>query len=763
LGNKFCCNGCEKAYELIHDLKLDNFYLRRALDPLQSAIKPDGDIEENDLCSFISEDAQGVYTLYLFVEKLHCASCVWLIEQALLRQLDVDHARINMSTRRLVLRWRGDKNYGNHLAYLVHQMGYRLKPFDPSLINSHDRDEDAFLLRCLAVAGFAAGNVMLLSVSLWASSTATMGEETRALMHWVSGIIAMPAVIYAGQPFFKSALNALRNKHTNIDVPISLALILTTFVSLYETVMHGEHAYFDSVVMLLFFLLIGRYLDRRARSRAREAAEGMMTMFATSAKIIENGVSRIIPGRDLIPDMILEVAAGERVAADGIILQGKSELDTSLITGESMPEKVFIGSTVFAGTLNISNPLKIKVTQCQENTLLSEIIRLMERAEQKKSRYIRLADKVTRVYTPVVHILAIASFSGWVLNGMAWPQATLVATTVLIITCPCALALAVPVVQVITSGKLFRQGIFIKSGDALERLSTANIIAFDKTGTLTLGRPELKNPGALTAQQYQLAASMAEKSRHPMAKAIQRRYQGPLLDLEITETSGYGLESLYQGQKIRLGNRAWCNVADDALQPLPYLSETWFVQGENPPVQLLMKDQLRPDAAKIVQAFKSAGIEPVLLSGDRHDIVKHVAEEVGLSLFYAELNPARKIAHLQVLEKEGKNVFMVGDGLNDAPALMGAHVSMSPATALDITQSAADIIFQGENLSPVLAVWQAAKKSQQIVRQNIVVSIGYNVVAVPLAMMGHVTPLIAALAMSSSSLIVILNSFRVKK
>jgi Cu2+-exporting ATPase len=380
-------------------------------------------------------------------------------------------------------------------------------------------------------------------------------------------------------------------------------------------------------------------------------------------------------------------------------------------------------------------------------------VRLMEQAGQGRSRYVRLADRITRHYTPAVHLLAIGAFAYWITLGAPWTQALLVATTVLVITCPCALALAVPVVQVIASGILFRRGVFLKSGDALERLGDIEAVAFDKTGTLTLGRPEIKNPGALSARQWQAAASMAARSRHPLAKAVLRRYQGPLLDLAVAETPGSGLEAVVDGAAVRLGSRAWCRV--DAPPAPPHMTEVWYADG-GAPKQLLLEDRLRPGAAATVAAFREAGIAPLLLSGDREDIVARIAARTGIASYRAALPPAGKIAAL------GKKTLMVGDGLNDAPALMAAHVSMSPAAALDIAQNAADIVFQGDSLAPVFDAWRLARRSRRIIRQNLAFSILYNLCAVPLAMAGHVTPLVAALAMSSSSLIVIANSFRLK-
>ena len=718
---------------------------------------------QNDISPFVINEGDE-FKINLFVDNVNCGGCIKKIEDGLKNHTAVTSARVNMSTKRVVIKWTGEKDIVNSLVSLIENLGYPTRPFDPHIAKNQNDEDSKEILKALGVAGFAAGNIMLFSFALWTSDAQEMGQETRNMFHWLSALIAMPTIVYSGRVFFKSALNALKNKTTNMDVPISIALIITTLVSFNETLNHKEHAYFDSAIMLLFFLLIGRYLDKRARTKAREAAERMTCMFSATAKIVEDGIAKTIKGSDIKPGMTLMVATGESIASDGIITKGSSQIDSSLITGETLPKEVQIDDTVFGGTVNLGSPLEIKVTKEQEASLLSEIIKLMEKAEQKQSRYIRIADRVTKLYTPVVHLLAFITFLYWFGIGTTWQDSLLIATTVLIITCPCAIALAVPVVQVIVSGKLFKKGIFIKSGDALEKISQTSILAIDKTGTLTLGKPELKNVGALSATQYQIAASMAQHSRHPAAKSISARYNGPLLDLEVKENIGFGLETSYQGKNAKLGSKNWCGIKNEQHTKTPdHITELWFVYGDDKPVCLQLEDELRSDAKEVIQKFKDAGIKTIMLSGDREEIVKHIATQTSIDEFYAELKPTDKISHLKRLTDEGYKVLMVGDGLNDAPALAEAFASISPSSAMDITQNTSSVVFQGEQLMPIFEIWQTAKKSQKLVKQNIALSMIYNVIAVPLAITGHVTPFIAAIAMSASSLIVTVNSFRVKK
>lgn len=703
---------------------------------------------------FITDAPDGAFRLNLLVDGLHCPSCVSVIESALKKNPAVTGARLNLSTKRLSIIWKGEKSLGERLISLINNMGYRAVPFDPATSETAAKHEEKFLLRCLAVAGFASGNLMLFSIPLWTSGMAEMGLATRSLFQWIQVLIAIPAIAYSGMPFYRSAFAALKERRANMDVPISVAVILATLMSLFETITHGRHAYLDSAVMLLFFLLIGRYLEARVRGKARLAAHDLLQMMTGFATILEpDGARKIIPLSEIREGMTLLVASGEKIGADGDITRGESEIDSSLITGETMPQAVKPGDRVFAGTVNMSAPLVISVIKAGERSLIAEIVRLMETAEQSQARYVTVADKISSWYTPAVHLLALATFIGWLWLKTPWQEALLTASTVLIITCPCALGLAVPVVQVLASGRLMRSGVLIKSGSALERLAAVTHAVFDKTGTLTLGKPDLVNAESYPPDVLRLAASIAAHSRHPLSLALARSYKGPVLPLEVKETPGQGLEA----GETRLGKASWCGVSGEISGASP---ELWLAQKYAPPVRFIFSDNLRTDAAEIIRTLKESGISTLLLSGDRPDAVLAAQAQTGLEKAEAGLSPVEKCERLTALKNSGAKTLMVGDGLNDAPSLAYAYVSISPSSAMDITQNAADIVFQGEKLRPVLFAWRMAKFSQILVKENFALAILYNAVAVPLAVAGYVTPLIAAIAMSSSSLLVIMNAMR---
>jgi len=725
------------------------------LAPHPAAAAPAG-----EAACFARREADGALALDALVEGIHCGGCVAKIERALGQHPAVISARVNLSTRRLAVRWRGADALADALVAKVAALGFKAVPFDPMRLARADRAAESDLLRALAVAGFAAANVMLMSLAIWAGRVEGMDPATRAMLHWFSGLIALPALIYAARPFARSAWRALRAGALNMDVPIAVGVTLTAGMSLHETIKSADHAYFDSAITLVFFLLLGRYLDLRARGQARSAAERLLALGVRTVTVIgADGTAATVAAERVAPGSIVLVAPGERIGVDGTVADGRSSVDASLITGESVPASVKPGDTVYAGAVNLGGPLRLKSLAAGADTLLAEIVRLMEAAEQRKSRYIALADRVSRLYAPVVHLMALLTFAGWwLLAGVSWESALVNAIAVLIVTCPCALGLAVPAVQVIATGRLMRRGILLKSGTALERLATVDTVVFDKTGTLTLGRPQLVALGA-DRGSLALAAGIAGNSTHPLARALARAAPEARLIAGVREEPGAGLSLATAEGEIRLGSRAWCSVDDAPDAGM----EMWLTRPGQAPLRFAFDDTARPDAAAVIGALKRRGLAVKLISGDRRPAVAAMAEALGIADWQAEVRPAEKAAILGRIAAAGGKALMVGDGLNDAPALAAAHVSLSPASAADISQTAADAVFQGAELGAVVELLETARAARRLVRQNIAAAIAYNLIAVPVAVLGFLTPFIAAIAMSSSSLGVVGNALRLAR
>ena len=700
-------------------------------------------------------------TTVLAVENMHCGGCMRKVEQALAALPGVDSARANLSARRVTAVHGAADVKAADLVEALARAGYKAAELADAAANpakAADRD----LLQRLGVAGFAAANIMLLSISVWSGAAGDMPPSVAALFHWLSALIALPAVAYAGRPFFRSAAQALKAHRLNMDVPISVGVTLALAMSLIETLRGSHQIFFDAAVTLLFFLLVGRFLDQRMRVRAAGAAANLLGLRATTATVIaEGGTTERLQSRLLTPGMRILTAAGERFAVDGRVLEGRSEVDESLITGETAPRCVAAGAQIYAGTTNLSGSLVTEATATDQSTLLAEIARLMAAAEQARGHYVRLADRAARLYAPAVHMLGLLTCLGWLLAGQGWEAALTAAIAVLIITCPCALALAVPAVQVAATGRLFGKGVLIKAADGLERLSEIDCVVFDKTGTLTLGEPALAPTAGVGDRVLARAAGLAAASRHPFARAVVRAAEGAGLKVAhaggVRELAGFGLERTGPAGTERLGSAAWCGAAGASAAPA-----VCYRGADGAVVSFDLEDRLRCDAADIIARLYWAGLDVELLSGDRRCVVEAVAGRAGINCWQAAMLPAQKIARIQALQAAGRKVLMVGDGLNDAPALAAAYASLSPATAADISQTAADAVLQGERLAPVLEVLAVARAARRMALQNFAIAIGYNCLFVPLAMAGLVTPLLAAIAMSASSLAVTANAVRLK-
>ncbi len=722
-----------------------------------SGLEPPADGIVIDPAPFVRR-ANGMARLDLAVFGAKCGGCIAKIEKAMSALPGMQSARLNLSTGRLALVWRDGAIAPKTVTERLSELGYRAAPFDPEAAERESDREGRRLLRALAVAGFASANVMLLSVSVWAGGS-EMGPATVALLHFASGLIAVPSALYAGRPFFTSALSALKARRANMDVPISLGVLLALAISIFEFFKGGAHTYFDAAVMLLFFLLIGRYLDHRLRLKARAAARDLLALQAvTTSRIGSDGALVSIAARDVTPGDRLLLAPGDRAPVDGVLEEGSSDFDFSLVTGESAPARAEKGALLRSGILNLTSRVVMRATKTVDDSFIADLTRLIEAGEQTKSRYVRLADRAAQLYVPVVHTLALTTFLVWLLVlDAGFRVAILNAAALLIITCPCALGLAAPAVQVVATGALFRRGVLVKSGDALERLAEVAAVVFDKTGTLTFGKPRLANRDAISIDALTAAAELARISRHPLSRAIVAEAGPGRAAADAVETPGEGVAGTVDGVPCRLGKARFVGAVgkeDDAAQ------ESWFAMGDGPPVRFVFEDRVRADARETIRQLKDMGLAVEMLSGDRAAAARRIADDLDLRGWSAELSPEAKTRRLEELRAEGVKVAMVGDGLNDAPALAAAHASLSPGTAADASQAAADFVYQGEGLQPIVEAVAVARKARRRVLENFIFAALYNACAMPLAAFGLVTPLIAAIAMSGSSLIVTLNALR---
>lgn len=693
--------------------------------------------------------------LELLVNGARCANCLAKIEGELRNTPGVADARLNLTTGKLAVTSRPGGPDIVEVIELLKRLGYPSAPFDPSEALDAEAREGRRLAMALGVAAFGAGNVMMFAVPVWAG---LFGQEldasTRTVFYWFSALVATPCAVYAGMPFFTSAWRSLKKGKANMDVPISIGVILTLCISYTELIQGGAHAYFDAAVTLIFLLLIGRYLDHQLRQRARGAARDLLRLQAPLVRLLDGeGHEHAIATRDASVGDLIAIAPGDRIALDGRIETGEGAIDNSVITGETRALHVAPGDTIRAGALNLSHRLVLRVAAKAEDSALAAISRLMEAGAQSRSAYVRLADKAAAIYVPVVHVAAALTFFGaWAL-GLSPREALIRAVVVLIVTCPCALGLAVPAVQITASGRLFRRGVLVKSGAALERLAEVDHIVFDKTGVITEGRPRLLGaPPRLVLQ----AAVLARASRHPLAKALAAE-AGPGPTAQVAEEiAGQGIEGIINGRKARLGRAEFVGVhrAD------PSETELWFGFEDDVKVRFRFEEAVRGDAAVTIKSLLDRGLTVEILSGDAEGAVRRAADAAGITQWSARLTPFEKVEAIEALKAAGRKVLMVGDGLNDAAALAKAHASMAPGAAVDASQSAADLVWMGDGLGAVALTIEVARAARRRALENFAFSALYNVVAMPAAMFGLVNPLVAAVAMSGSSLVVTLNALR---
>ena len=683
----------------------------------------------------------------LSVPDVHCAACIGKIERALNALPQVAHARVNLTLRRVTAQ---TDLPAEALVDELKRTGYEAFPFDASRL-AHDTDATGSdLLLRLGVAGFAMMNVMLLSVAVWSGAA----DATRDLFHLISASIALPAVLYSAQPFFQSAAQSLKGFRLNMDVPISLAILLAAMMSLYEALHGGHHAYFDAALSLTFFLLIGRYLEHRTRASARSAAGELAALEVHTAERKSGTRVETVPIADLVVGDVLLVPTGARVPADGRLVSAEAVTDRSFLTGESEPVTHGKDADLRAGEVNLGAPFTLTATAVGDDTSLRQMAAMVETAENARNSYTSLADKAAQVYAPAVHILSALAFLGWYIGTGDLRLSLNIAIAVLIITCPCALGLAVPAVATAAIGKLYQLGFLVKSGTALERLAEVDTVFFDKTGTLT-------QPGfdfdldTLSDDERAIALGLAHASKHPVARALAARLgqTTPALIEDISERAGRGVSGQVAGEEVRLGQAAWVGLDGGGLA----------LKTGARAIALRQNETLRPGAAEAIAGVRASGLDVAMMTGDSATRAKRLAQDLGLSAFTPEMAPEDKHTMVEASEAEGHHVLMVGDGLNDTVALAAAHASVAPATALEAARSASDVVLVRDSLEDLPALIATSRAAVRLSRQNFTIATLYNAVAIPIALAGFATPMLAALAMSTSSLTVLINALRVRR
>lgn len=783
---EFCCFGCQSVCQAIYEAGLQGFYQRTPEGTLLAPPpEPPRDTALYDLDEVQEEyihDLGAMREIHLLVEGIHCAACVWLIERTLNRLPGVLNAQVNLSGKRLLVRWDNSRLKLSEIINRLGQIGYAAVPFDPESAEGLIRKQNRALLFRMAFAGFTMMNLMWISIALYAGADSADDGKFLGLFQWLGFALATPTLFYSGWPFLKGAWSGLRNLHLTMDLPIALGASTTYFYSVYITLSDqavGE-VYFDTVVNFMFVILVGRYLEAMSKRHAVAATQRLMDLQPRVAIVLRDGEEKITPIRSVATEQLVLVKAGTKIPVDGIIVEGRSSVDESMLSGESVPLEKTINDNVSAGTMNLSSALTVRVTGTLRDTSLGRIIALVEEAQASKAPIQCTADRIVPWFVLVTLLLSGITFAWWL--GTSFELALMAATSVLIITCPCAFGLATPMAIAVASGQGARHGILVKNGEVLETLSQISHVVFDKTGTLTTGKMRLQKIHTLDSfseeHLLRLAAIAERYSEHNIASAIleaatERHLITPSMVPEQFENlPGNGIKAQVDGHQVVVGTAAWLEQhqvrLDDGSSKTVHELETQAFSCVHVAVDgayaglLAIADELRADAGTLVQNLRAAGIRMTLLSGDRQRVAEAVAAQLGGMNVIAEVLPQDKDRVIRELQEQGEWVAMVGDGINDAPALIRANVGIAIGSGTDVSVESADIVLMSDELDKVRLATALSRRALRTIRQNIGISFAYNIIMVPLAMMAFITPLVAAVSMPISSLLVIGNAARIR-
>lgn len=725
--------------------------------------------------TFVSRRDDHLRETMLTIDGIHCGGCIRRCEQGLADIPGIESFQVNLSTRRASLVWDQATIKLSAILEQLRNIGYPGHPFDANVQESRSRQERNTALKRIALAGICMMQVMMIAIAMYLGAFEDMDEPMRRFLRWVSLLLTTPVILYSAQPFFHNALSGIRNRQLGMDVPVAIAIGGAFAASVWATFFGGGEVYFDSVCMFTFLLLAGRFLEMTARHKAARIHEELINLLPATATVIQDNEETLVPVAKLQKKDVMLVRPGESIPADGIITEGTSSVDESMLTGESLPLHKEIGDTVIGGTVNVESPLILSVQKVGADTVLSAMNRLLQRAQLEKPRLARIADRFAGYFVAALLVVAVVVATTW------WfiepDHAFWITLSVLVVTCPCALSLATPAALTAATGAMTKLGLLVSRGHALETLANADHILFDKTGTLTLGqlavdriiplKTDLSETEALT-----LASSLEQRSEHPIAAALlkaQQDRQQPLLSSQAHQAiPGKGVEANIEGVRYRLGKPAFAadlpalgmpeQVAEQTSGSLVMLSNA----QENLAL-FILQDALRPNTRSLINSLHDLGLTTEIASGDHPTAVADVAKQLGIAHYQASMTPEDKLARVKVLQAMGKTVAMVGDGVNDSPVLAQAQVSIAMDSGTEIARNSADMIVLSEQIERLVDGVKLSRYTLRVIRQNLAWALGYNAVALPLAAMGYIQPWMAAIGMSASSLIVVLNAVRLSR
>ena len=767
---RFCCHGCQGVYRIITGAGLDSFYRNRNWDELGIPTGAfEAEYDEASLDGHVIRRDETTADIALIIEGIRCASCVWLLEKLLLREVGITAIQVNYGTHRAVIRFNPQVTTPAKIFTSISRFGYLPHPFSPGIAHQAAAREQRSLLIRFGTAAFLSMQLMGFSFALYGGYFHGIDPEIRQLIQYFAAAVATPVVFYSGWPFLAGAWRSLKNRSASMDLLISLGVSTAYSYSLYAMFSGGE-VYFDTAAMIITLILLGRLFESSARTRSISGIDKLLQLAPNSANRVDGDEVNVVASASLIPGDIILVRPGERIPVDCQVLTGVTEVDESTITGEPMPILRQEGDKVSAGSLNLSTSVRLQVDRVAAESFVARMARLVEEAQNRKAPIQSMADRVATLFVPLVATIAIGTWAFWWFSGASQAEALLNAVSVLIVACPCALGLATPTAVLTASGSAAGNGILFRGGDILEAISRVDLVAFDKTGTLTCGQPTVNQiipaTGQTGAALLELASRAASGSNHPLAIAVlaSARAAGvqPGIAGPVTSMPGRGLKTQGENGDILTGSRAFLTensievpAIDSAAGTEVHVSLDGVWQG-----LLLLHDPLRTEAEQTIRELKGLGLETVLLTGDRPETARQVCTTLVLPDFHANMSPADKTAWIESQQRNGHTVMMVGDGINDAPALSLADVGCAMAGGTDIALETSDLVLTRTNLASLHQAVFIGRKTMQVIKQNLFWAFTYNLITLPLAASGKLAPVWAAAAMAGSSILVVSNSLR---
>ncbi len=776
----FCCNGCQGVYHLLKDDGLDSFYEKMGNSSIAPPLQVESDSSSFDMESFrqryIKTTEEGFSSVDLVIEGIHCAACIWLNEKVLADKEGIVEASINFTNNKAKIIWDEETIALSKVIDTIRSIGYNAYPYDRSKedIKATKNKKDYFMR--MAIAVFASMNIMMIDVAKYAGFFTGMKEETLHLVHVAEFIFSTPVLFYSGWIFFKGAYFGLKNRIVDMDLLVSAGATLTYIYSLYVLFGGAGHSYFDSVAMIITFVLVGKYLEVIGKKNAVDTMDKIRSQVPHEATIVKDGIKTVVPLDKIEVGDILEVKTGEKATVDGVLIGSSNDFigtfDESSLSGESLPVEKRAGDSVYSGTINSGQVVRYTATKNYANSTLNSMVTLLEDALASKPQIEDTTNELSKYFSITILLLAVATFAGWYFYNGDFENALIIAISVIVIACPCALALATPIASLIGISWAAEKGLLFKEAKFIETFSKADTIILDKTGTITEGKLTVKRViGEISTEQHPLLYALSDSSTHPVSQAIKNHLESEafapnrtIIELEnIEQVQGKGLKAKYKDMMLLGGNSELLkeNQIESNLES-DYTLYNFAIDGKII-ASFELEDGIKEGAKELIVYLNSIDVEPIMATGDHNRVAQRVADEVGIKSYQSSLSPTDKANYISKLKKKGKRVVMVGDGINDALALSKADVAIAMGNGADVALAVSDVVILNNSLKAIEESFMISRRTFQFIKQNLGLSLVYNILTIPIAMAGYVIPLVAALSMSLSSLMVVGNSMRIKR